>query len=60
MALGWTAGQNVTTGDYIEIGNLGLASDTGVIRIGDPSVNGPTYIAGIRAHSTGINDAVRS
>ncbi len=59
IAVGRYAGGNITTGSYnIEIGNVGLSNDNGVIRIGDSSINGATFIAGIRAISTGINNAV--
>ncbi|HKF96020.1 MAG TPA: tail fiber domain-containing protein [Gammaproteobacteria bacterium] len=46
-ALGYLAGSNLTIGDdNICIGNVGVAGDGGVIRIGEPFI-GATYIAGI-------------
>src|SRR6266545_2080539 len=46
-ALGYLAGSNLTIGDdNICIGNVGVAGDGGVIRIGESFI-GATYIAGI-------------
>jgi len=48
IALGQNAGLNVTTGsNNIDIGNNGVAGDTGVIRIGKASAATATFIAGI-------------
>ena len=48
IALGYGAGGSVQTGDYnIDIGHQGLLSDTNTIRIGDPTHQTTTYIAGI-------------
>jgi hypothetical protein len=61
VALGWAAGNAVTTGsDNIIIGggNQGLAADAGVIRIGASVYQKRTFIAGIRAVTTGLADAV--
>jgi hypothetical protein len=45
IALGYQAGYNITTGSSnIDIGNLGLATDTNIIRIGSGQTS--TYIAG--------------
>ncbi len=47
-ALGWQAGYNITTGsNNIEIGDPGLNTDTGTIRIGTQGTQTATYIAGI-------------
>lgn len=57
--VGAYAGFYNTTGSYnIEIGNLGLAADSGVIRIGDDYNNVRTFIAGIRGTKTGVSNAV--
>lgn len=46
-AIGYLAGSNLTIGDdNICIGNVGVAGDAGVIRIGESFI-GATYIAGI-------------
>jgi hypothetical protein len=46
-AVGYLAGSNLTTGaDNIDIGNDGVAGDSGIIRIGRSFI-GATYIAGI-------------
>jgi hypothetical protein len=46
IALGFNAGLNLTTGDNnIDIGNVGVAGESGTIRIGDSQT--ATYIAGI-------------
>ena len=48
IGLGYNAGYWLTTGDNnIDIGNLGVAGEAGVIRIGDPALNTATFIAGI-------------
>ena len=48
IALGFNAGFNLTTGsNNIEIGNVGLAGEANTIRIGDPSLQTATFIAGI-------------
>ena len=47
IALGYQAGNNLTTGNNdIDIGNAGLASDSGVIRLGTPGTHYTTFIAG--------------
>jgi hypothetical protein len=47
-ALGFHAGINLTGGsNNIEIGNLGVAAESGVIRIGTPATHTTTFIAGI-------------
>jgi uncharacterized coiled-coil protein SlyX len=45
IGLGVSAGDNITGDNNIDIGNNGVAGDSGVIRIGD--VQSRTYIAGI-------------
>ncbi|HLK60630.1 MAG TPA: tail fiber domain-containing protein, partial [Chthonomonadaceae bacterium] len=48
VALGYGAGMNMTSGsNSIYIGNPGLNTDNGVIRIGTPGTQGSTFIAGI-------------
>jgi hypothetical protein len=48
IALGYQAGNLVTTGNYnIDIGNTGVASDAGVIRIGTAGSQTSTYLAGV-------------
>ena len=47
-ALGSSAGSNLTSGDNnIDIGNAGIATESGVIRIGNTSYNGTVFISGI-------------
>jgi hypothetical protein len=49
IALGFQAGQNLTTGDNnIDIGNVGVANESGIIRIGTTGTQTATFIAGIR------------
>ena len=49
IALGSAAGEDLTTGDNnIAIGNVGVAGDSGIIRIGTVGVHTTVYIAGIR------------
>jgi hypothetical protein len=49
IGLGYEAGMNVTTGSFtISIGNMGLASDTNLIRIGTDGVQTATFMAGIK------------
>jgi hypothetical protein len=48
IVIGHYAGQNLTSGsNNIEIGNQGVARDKNVIRLGDPTVQRKTFIAGI-------------
>ena len=48
IAEGWHAGYNLTTGsNNIDIGNVGVAAESGVIRIGTMGTQTKTYIAGI-------------
>ena len=48
IALGNSAGSNLITGsDNIDIGNVGVAGESGVIRIGTEGTHTATYIAGI-------------
>src|SRR5438309_2097501 len=48
IAVGKGAGKNLSTGDNnIDIGNTGVAAESNTIRIGDPTVQTATYIAGI-------------
>lgn len=48
IAIGFQAGYNVlTNGNNIEIGNMGLAGDGNVIRLGTPGTHTNTFIAGI-------------
>ena len=49
IALGVDAGRDLTTGnDNIYIGNTGIASESGTIRIGTAGTQTATFIAGIR------------
>jgi len=49
VGLGYEAGMNVTTGSStICIGNMGLASDSNLIRIGTDAVQSATFMAGIK------------
>jgi hypothetical protein len=57
-ALGFEAGQLITTGDYnIDIANTGVVGDSGTIRIGS-EFQTRTFIAAIRGVTTGVADAV--
>jgi len=48
IAVGYQAGNAITGGNYnIDIGNSGNASDSGIIRIGDPATQSSTYLAGV-------------
>jgi len=50
------AGYNLTTGSHnIDIGNVGVAGEGGKIRIGTPSTQTATYIAGIYGTSVSGN-----
>lgn len=49
VGLGYEAGMNVTTGSFnIDIGNMGLPTDTNLIRIGTEGVQTATYIAAVK------------
>src|SRR5207247_100309 len=61
IALGFNAGANLTTGSNdIDIGNVGVAGDAGVIRIGKSST--ATFIAGIsgKAVASGVGVIVNA
>ena len=52
IALGYSAGFNLTTGsNNIDIGNVGVAGESGSIRIGMSGTQTKTFIAGIRGSS---------
>ena len=52
IALGAIAGVNLTTGDNnIDIGNIGVAGESSMIRIGDLAVHEGIFLAGITAMS---------
>ena len=52
IALGANAGLNLTTGDNnIDIGNIGVAGESSMIRIGDLAVHEGIFLAGITAMS---------
>ncbi len=57
IALGTNAGFNLTDGNNnIDIGNPGVAAESGTVRIG--SVQARTFIAGIRGRTTGFANAL--
>jgi len=48
IALGYNAGSSLTTGnDNIDIGNIGIAGESGTMRIGTPGKQNAAYVAGI-------------
>jgi hypothetical protein len=50
IAQGYKAGYDLTTGNYnIDIGNVGVAAESGVIRIGTSAQQVQTFIAGINS-----------
>jgi Chaperone of endosialidase len=52
IAVGWHAGYNLTTGsNNVDLANVGVAAESGVIRIGTPGTQIKAYIAGIYATS---------
>ena len=52
-AIGFQAGINLTGSNNIDIGNQGVGSDSGVIRIGTVGTQTQTFIAGISGVTTG-------
>ena len=59
IALGNTAGSNVAGGsDNIYLRHPGVAGESKVMRLGEPTFQTRTFIAGIFNVQTGINDAV--
>jgi len=58
--LGYLAGSNLAAdnNNNIEIGNVGVGLDSGIIRIGTGGTQTATFIAGIRGVTTGHADAV--
>ena len=58
-ALGYRAGINHITGsNNLYIGNEGVDGENNTIRLGSGGVHTRTFIAAIRAHSTGVADAI--
>jgi hypothetical protein len=58
-AIGYQAGSALTTGDNnIDIGNTGVAGESGTIRIGDPAVTTACFIAGINGATASGGTAV--
>jgi hypothetical protein len=55
IAIGAFAGTNLTNGspNNIDIGNTGVAGDSGVIRIGDSALQTRTFMAGVNGVTTG-------
>ncbi len=50
IAIGYQAGLSLTTGNNnIDIGNIGFATESNTIRIGDPAIHAGVFIAGIIA-----------
>jgi len=65
IAIGVDAGFNITASNNIDIGNPGISTDSGTIRVGCPAPSGgclgvqsSTFIAGIQGVTTGMNNAV--
>ena len=46
IALGFLAGQNISGSSNIDIGNFGVAGESGIIRIGTPGTQTATYLSG--------------
>jgi uncharacterized coiled-coil protein SlyX len=58
-ALGYRAGVNHITGsNNLYIGNEGVDGENNTIRLGSGGVHTKTFIAAIRAHATGVADAI--
>ncbi len=59
IALGPSAGASLTTGsNNIDIGNVGVADESGTIRIGTGGIQTRTFIAGVRGRPTGNANAI--
>ena len=59
IAIGFNAGSNLTTGDNnIDIGHNGVAAEARTLRIGTAGTQTRAFIAGIRAITTGVADAI--
>jgi Chaperone of endosialidase len=59
IALGFSAGSNLVTGsNNIDIGALGMANESGKIRIGRQGLQTATFIAGIRGIATANANAI--
>ncbi|MEI6236255.1 MAG: tail fiber domain-containing protein [Planctomycetota bacterium] len=54
IGLGYGAGLNLLLSNNIAIGNEGVASDSGIIRIGTSGTHTDTYLAGV-VHATGAD-----
>jgi hypothetical protein len=58
IALGASAGVYTTGSDNIDLGDPGLAGESGVMRLGTEGTQAATYIAGIRASGLAVATAV--
>jgi hypothetical protein len=58
-AVGYGAGQSLTTGNNnIDIGNNGVAAESGTIRIGTAVTHTKAFLAGVRGITTGVQDGL--
>lgn len=58
LALGWDAGSNLSTGsDNVYLDHSGVASESGVIRVGTAARQTAFFAAGVRGVTTGNNNA---
>ena len=58
IALGDSAGSNINGSNNIDLGNVGVASETGVMRLGTEEIQTATYIAGIRMSGLAVATGV--
>jgi BMFP domain-containing protein YqiC len=59
IAIGFNAGSSLaSTSNSIQIGNVGQANDSGVIRLGTPGIHQKVFMAGITGTSIDIGDMV--
>ena len=61
IALGYNAGSSLTTGNYnIDIGSIGVAGESGTLRVGTPGNQNVAYVAGIYGtmEASGVNVTV--
>ena len=57
-AIGYTAGNEITGDNNIDVGNAGVAGESGIIRIGTAGTQTATYIAGIAGVPVGVAHAI--
>ena len=58
IAVGFSAGSNITGDDNIDIGHFGVAGESNTTRIGRPGFQNRAFVVGVRGVTTGSTDTL--